>query len=167
MGLVRGTTFGRAHGAGIQFTPSDGFVCDSLDVDVGIDASVTDLRGFHFVFEFDPAAVEPVAVSAGSLVQGAGCGNFFVWLASPAGSDSVAVDGATLGCSVAGPGAILRLRFAKISHGTTSDLACRRGVLRDAQNHSIPFTCHAGSLTTCPPVALESRRWEGVKRLYR
>jgi hypothetical protein len=156
----------RSYGADVQFDPPAGFVCDTLDVDVTIDGSVTDLRGSTFVFEFDPAVVVPIAVGPGALVTGAGCGNFFTWLNAAAIGDSIAVDGATLGCSVAGPGSIVRVRFARVAYAQTSPLECRRGAMRNSLNQPIPFTCHPGTLETCPAVAVTSRRWGFVKRLY-
>ena len=125
LGGLLAAAAGPAAGAVIDFTPNPGFVCDTLDVDVTIDASVTDLRGFTFTFEFDPSVVLPIDVSAGPLETGAACGNFFTWVNAAAIGDSIYVDGATLGCSVAGPGSIIQLRFITVTHGATSPLTCR------------------------------------------
>jgi hypothetical protein len=158
---------GASRAADVTFDPSPGFVCDTLLVDVKIDASVTDLRGFTFVFEFNPAVVKPIAAVAGPLETGAACGNFFQWINAAAVGDSIYVDGATLGCSVAGPGSIIQLTFATLSHGATSSLQCRSGSMRNALNQDIPYTCHAGSLRTCPGIATEPQPWTRVKRLFR
>ena len=164
--VVAGAT-APASGAEVTFAPNPGFVCDELDVDVTIDASVTDLRGFTFVFEFDPTVVIPIAVVAGPLETGASCSNFFTWINATAIGDSIYVDGATLGCSVAGPGSIVRITFATVSHAASSALTCRRGSMRDASNQAIPYTCQPGVLTTCSPIGVEKYRWQSVKSLYR
>jgi hypothetical protein len=153
--------------ADLTFVPNPGFVCDTLVVEAQIDASVTDLRGFSFVFEFDPAVVTPVSVVAGGLETGAACGHFFQWINSATIGDSIWVDGATLGCSVAGPGSIVRMKFALVTHGAVSPLSCRSGVMRDALNQSIPHTCHPGTLVTCPAIGVEPSPWTRVKRVYR
>jgi hypothetical protein len=155
------------HTADLTFVPNPGFVCDTLVVDAQIDASVTDLRGFSFVFEFDPAVVTPVSVTAGPLVTGAACGNFFQWINSATVGDSIWVDGATLGCSVSGPGSIVRMKFALVTHSAVSPLSCRSGVMRDALNQSIPHTCYPGTLVTCPAIGTESVPWTRMKRVYR
>ena len=163
--VVGGSAATRA--ADVTFDPNPGFVCDTLLVNVKIDASVTDLRGFTFVFEFNPAAVTPIAVVAGPLETGAACGNFFQWINSAAIGDSIYVDGATLGCSVAGPGSIIQMTFATVAHAATSPLRCRSGAMRNALNQPIPYTCHAGTLQTCPGIAVEPQPWTRVKRLFR
>jgi hypothetical protein len=167
LGGLLATVTGPASSAVVDFTPDPGFVCDTLDVDVNIDASVTDLRGFTFVFEFDPSVVLPIAASAGALESGAACGNFFTWVNAAAIGDSIHVDGATLGCSVAGPGSIVQLRFITVTHGATSPLTCRSGSMRNALNQEIPYTCSPGALDTCPGIGVEARPWTSVTRLYR
>jgi hypothetical protein len=153
--------------ADLGFTPNPGFVCDTLTVDVTIDASVTDLRGFTFVFTFAPAAVHPIAVVAGPLVTGAACPNFLQWVNAAAIGDSIYVDGATLGCSVAGPGSIVQMTFARTTYNATSPIGCRSGSLRDALNQAIPYTCHVGLLKTCPAIGVAPQLWQQVKELYR
>lgn len=159
---------GLALGATIAFDPPGGeIVCDdTLAVDVTIDGTVADLRGFTFVFEFDPAIVAPVSATAGALVTGAGCPNFFVWLNAAAIGDSIALDGATLGCSVSGPGPIARLLFVGVGIGA-SGLGCRSGAMRDSQNAPIPFDCAPGVITHSCLTPVEPATWGRVKALYR
>lgn len=154
-------------GADVTFDPNPAFVCDTLTVDVNIDASVTDLRGFTFVFEFDPTVVAPIAVVAGPLETGAPCPSFFTWVNSAAIGDSIYVDGATLGCSVAGPGSIVRMTFVTVTHAASSALTCRSGSMRDALNQPIPYVCHPGIVETCPGIGVERQQWQTVKYLYR
>lgn len=157
----------RCHAADIHFVPNPGFVCDTLIVHATIDAGVTDLRGFSLVLTFNPAVVKPVAVTAGALVSGAPCGYFLQWLNAASIGDSIFVDAANLGCSAAGPGNILDIKFVLVAHGGTSPVQCRSGALRDALNQPIPYTCHPGVLETCSAIAVEQRPWTRMKRLYR
>jgi hypothetical protein len=156
-----------ASAADVTFDPDPAFVCDTLTVDVHIDASVTDLRGFTFVFDFDPTVVTPIAVVAGPLETAAACPNFFTWINAATIGDSIWVDAATLGCSVAGPGSIVRITFATVTHAASSALACRSGSMRDALNQPIPYVCHPGVVETCPGIGVDSAYWQTVKRLYR
>ncbi len=162
--------FGPATGAraavGFQFTPPSAVFCDSLLVDVTVDATVTDLRGFTFVFEFDPAKIVPTSVRRGALLDGAPCSSFLQWINAGAIGDSIYVDGALLGCSVAGPGSILRLRFEGVAQGA-SPLGCRRSTLRDALNQSIPHTCPDATCTYHCPIAIDEKAWTHLKRVYR
>lgn len=152
----------------LSFAPLHSTFCDTATVDVTVDAAATDLRGFSLVFEFDPNIVQPVSAARGALMTGAPCGSFLSWLNIAAVGDSIAVDGATLGCSMAGPGSILRFRFVPGAFTGTSPLRCRRGVMRDALNQSVPFTGMAGSLThPCVPIDVAPGSWTQIKRRYR
>jgi hypothetical protein len=151
---------------GFQLTPASGIFCDTLTVDVTVDASVSDLRGFTFVFEFDPTKIVPISVQRGPLVTGASCGSFFQWLNSAAIGDSIYADGALLGCSVNGPGSILRMKFVGVTQGT-SFLRCRSSTLRDSLNQNMPHTCPQVNVRySCTPIAVERNRWTSLKRIY-
>ena len=151
--------------AALGFDPLNGVIVDTLVVSVTIDASVTDLRGFTFTLEFDPSIVMPVAVTAGDLVLSAGCPNFVTWLNAASIGDSIVVDGATLGCSVAGPGDIVDLTFVGVGFGV-SPLQCRRSELRDSLNAAILHSCPDGTITRAL-VGVDRRSWGHIKRLFR
>ena len=151
--------------AALGFDPLNGIIVDTLVVSVTIDASVSDLHGFSMVLEFDPSIVIPIAVSAGDLIDGAVCPNFLSWLNATAIGDSIAVDGATLGCAVAGPGDIIDITFLGVGFGI-SPLECRRSELRNSLNVGIPHTCPDGTISRTL-IGLESKPWAAVKRLYR
>jgi len=151
--------------ADLTFAPQHSNILDTLVVSVSVDASVSDLRGFSWAIEFDPSIVMPIAVTAGSLVSGAACPNFINWLNIASVGDSIAVDGATLGCSVNGPGNIVDIKFVGVGFGI-SPLHWRRSELRDSLNMPIAHTCSDGSITRSP-VAVEVVPWGRVKRGYR
>ncbi len=166
--LILVATPALAQVANLEFVPAAGsFDCgESWVVDLMIDASVTDLHGASLVVEFDDAILVPLTVSAGTLVTGAACPNFFTWLNATTMGDSIAVDLANLGCAVAGPGSILRMTFEGYQQGIAF-VRCRSGVLRDSNNLDIPFTCTEASVDYRCPVADEAQAWGAVKASYR
>jgi len=150
------------------FAPPAGNLClDTLTVDLTVDAGAIDLRGFTLVLEFDPAHITPIAVTRGALMTGAACASFFSWINAAAIGDSILVDGATLGCSMTGPGSIVQVQFVHGPTQGTSPLRCRSGSFRNSLNQPQPYTCPDGSVTySCPvPVALPT--WGRMKHIYR
>lgn len=152
----------------ISFEPDSGnFDCyETWTVDVMIDASVTDLRGFSLVLEFDPTVITPYSVAAGGLVTGAACPNFFRWLNELSFVDTIEVDGANLGCSVAGPGSIITIVFHGYVEGT-SYLRCNGGLLRDGQNAPILFDCEEATVDYLCAVPSAGMSWSTMKTIYR
>jgi hypothetical protein len=156
-----------AQPAAVTFDPDDAaFTCeDTLTIAVHIDAAVTDLRGYSLVLAFASDVIAPLNVEPGELLVDAGCPYFFTWL-NPAAEDSLAVDAATLGCSVCGPGEIMRIEFAGVADGNTI-LSCGSGRLRDGDNEAIVHVCgEAAILFTCP-IAQQRYGWGTVKAWYR
>lgn len=152
----------------LSFAPLHSTFCDTATVDVTVDGAAADLRGFSLVFEFDPTIVQPISVARGALMTGAPCGSFLSWLNIAAVGDSIAVDGATLGCSMTGPGSILRFRFVPGAFTGTSPLRCRHGLLRDSLNQPVAFTSVAGSLMhPCVPIEVAPHTWSRVKTHFR
>ena len=151
----------------VGFEPvSQTFDCGEIyAVDIVIDA-VADLRGFSLVVGFDSDVIQPLSVTAGALVSGAACDHFLAWLNPGAVADSIAVDGATLGCSVAGPGAIVHLEFEGYLQGT-SDLAIGTARLRTAANDTIAVSVQAATIDYICPVAVTHVGWGALKSRYR
>jgi hypothetical protein len=155
--------------ATLSFSPLNGSttIGDTLTVQVTIDAvGPDDLQGFSFVLEFDPTVVSPASVGTGALVDSASCPNFFTWLNAAAVGDSIAVDVATLGCSVAGPGDLVELQFVGVNVGT-SPLQWRSVTLRDSLNVNIPTTCVDGTIDVQMAISVASRTWGRIKSDYR
>jgi hypothetical protein len=151
--------------AELSFDPLNGVILDTLVVSVTVDGSITDLHGFSWALEFDPSVVMPVAVNPGSLVANAACPNFLYWLNATSIGDSIVVDGATLGCAVDGPGAIVDITFIGVGFGV-SPLHWRRSEMRDSLNMPIVHPCTDGTITRSP-VAVEAVPWGRFKRWYR
>jgi hypothetical protein len=122
-------------------SPPDGQIgCDdTLQVDLSIDATVTDLRGYSFLLGYNEAVFTPVSVAVGPQAAAAPCDTFFVWNNPGAGDGTIDVDVGLLGCSLDGPGSILTMRFIGASDGT-GQISVVSGILRDSANQSIPFT---------------------------
>lgn len=151
--------------AGLTFT-CDPTSCafagsDTMDVYIGIDGTVTDMQGFSLTLEYDPSIVTPVAMELAGLTTGS-C--FFSFFPSAAGS-TIALDGAGLGCSVDGPGALVRLRFVGVSDGI-SPLTCQQSLLRDSQNAPITHTCPGTAIEYVNAVPVERTSWSLIKSRY-
>jgi hypothetical protein len=166
LAVVLNATAANAQPAAVTFDPpAVSLICgETVTIEVHVDASVTDLRGFSLVLAFDGSVINPVAVQAGSLLVDAACPYFLDWL-NPAESDSVSVDGATLGCSVSGPGAILTIEFEGIEDGSTT-LGCQEGRLRTGDNAPIEFDCGEAEIDVSCPVPSRQESWGTVKTWY-
>jgi hypothetical protein len=151
----------------ISFTPDDGqFQCgQTWTIDVMVDALATDLRGCSLVVQYDSNAIRPISVTAGSLVAGAACANFLYWF-GPSDADSVAVDVANLGCSVSGPGSVVRITFEGYAGGLSA-ITLRSGILRTGTNAPIPFTATGAQVRYDCAVGETASPWGSVKALYR
>jgi len=151
----------------ISFLPVDGqFQCgQTWAIDVMVDALATDLRACSLVIGYDNNAIRPLSVAAGSLVAGAACPNFLYWF-GPADADSVAVDVANLGCSVAGPGSVVRITFEGHAGGI-SPITLRRGLLRNGLNEPITFTSVDAVVRYDCAIRESTSPWGTVKALYR
>ena len=156
-----------AQPAALAWTPPAGsFNCGGTwTVDITTDAGTTDLRGFSLVLEFDNSVIAPLSVSVGPMVSGAACPNFLNWVATT-GADSLEVDVANLGCSVAGPGTILTVVFDGVLSGTSA-IGVRSGMLRTGSNAPIAFTSSAASVEYDCAVATEPMAWGALKAYYR
>lgn len=146
--------------------PSGNFQCgQTWTVDVTVDADATDLRGASLVVAFDSNVIRPLSVTAGALVAGAACPNFTHWF-GPATADSVAVDVATLGCSVAGPGSVARITFEGYAGGV-SPVTLRSALLRTGLNEPIPYTAVDAQVQYDCAVADERASWGALKSRFR
>ena len=150
----------------VSFDPPAGeFECnDTLVVSIVVDAAAVDLRGFSLEIGYDETIVEPIAVTAGDLLVGAACDHFVTWI-DPGNDGTLEVDGATLGCSVAGPGSIVSIEFAGVGEGS-SPLECLSGILRDGDNATLDYTCVPGTIQWTCPVPVEARAWGELKAIH-
>lgn len=154
-----------AQSSVLDLTPSNGsFTCGGTwSVTVEIDAGTSDLRGFSLVLEYDDQVIQPLNVYVGSLVSGAACPNFLNWVVV---GNTIEVDAANLGCSIAGPGAILTVVFEGWISGT-SDIQVLQGDLRTGTNESIAFSSVPASVDYDCAVATNPLSWGALKAWYR
>ena len=157
-----------AQPAIVSFDPAESDITcgETGTIEVHVDDSIDDLRGFSLILVFDPGLITPVSVQAGSLVTGAGCPHSLYWI-NPDGSGSIEVDGALLGCSIEGPGAILSIVFEAPEgiEGETA-LACQSVTLRDSQNADIPAECLEAIVEVSCPINTRQAVWGAVKALF-
>lgn len=166
IGIV--TTSALADPVGLSFEPASTEVgCDAArPIDVWIDETTTDLRGASLVMRFDPHVIRPVAVEEGQLFLDDPCPSFLRWNNSAAVGDSIFVDVAGLGCSVAGPGPIVRIWVTGVADGSTL-LWGTRVSLRDGANAPIPALWTPAHIIVACPVGTLSRSWAALKANYR
>jgi hypothetical protein len=143
------------------------FVGDPVIVDMTIDAATVGVRGFSLVGTFDSALLQLLDVEKGALLTGA-CPSVLYWNNALAIGDSVFVDGAGLGCSVDGPGAIVRLEFVAVAEGVAL-LDWRSGIMRDALNDDLlPLPpdlswCLSRAVRILGPIPAERSTWGRIK----
>ncbi len=141
--------------------------CDETGwIDLGVDAGAIDLRGLSVVLEFDPTVITPVGVDEGFLLAGDACPSFVRWIEGSAAGDSMSVDAAGLGCSVSGPGSLLRLYFRGVADGI-SPVHLRRVRLRTGSNLPIATTALDGALAVSCPVDILREGWGPLKSRFR
>ncbi|MBZ0268542.1 hypothetical protein K8I85_10335 [bacterium] len=160
----------------LSFDPLNGIItetvpAETLTVAITVDAGADTLKGFSMVLEFDPTYVQPISVTPGPLMSQAPCGTPVVlWLNSGAVGDSIAVDGAALGCDgMVGSGNMVEIQFVGVpSQYGISPLACRDIRLRNQYNDVLSFLCTPGTIEHRPVIiSTESATWGRVKALYR
>ncbi|RKZ15738.1 hypothetical protein DRQ53_08190 [bacterium] len=141
--------------------------CDEArPIDVWVDIEAADLRGVSLVLEFDPLLINPIAVEVGQLFTDAPCGSFLRWNNAAAVGDSIYVDVAGLGCSVQGPGAIVRIWVTGIADGSTL-IKVRSVILRDSVNQPIAAVWTPGHIIVACAVPVTDRSWATLKSAYR
>lgn len=152
--------------SGVTNPVGGGFICpNTILVDLNVDAAVVDLRGFSLTLSYDPAVLDPISVSAGSLVASASCANTLYWIDAATNDGSLEVDLALLGCSVNGPGSVLSIEFEGVGDGTTT-LQCSNSIFRDSANAEIPVSCLPVDISYSCPVPAAGHSWGMLKTSY-
>jgi hypothetical protein len=162
-----------AAGAALSFNPSSQVVpaAGTGTVSVEVDAAAADLQGFSLVVQVDSTVVRPVAVQPGALLQALvpPCDHVVYWLDPPdsvSSSTTVSFDGAGLGCSVDGPGAIADLEFECLREGI-SPVVFTAFDLRDSFNAGIPVTSTTFATIQCgEQISVRGESWGRVKARY-
>jgi len=160
-------------GVSLSFNPVSQVVplAGTGTVSVEVDAAAVGLRGFSLVVQVDSTVVRPTAVQSGALLQAlvSPCDDVVLWIDPPAplaSSTTVSFDGAGLGCSVDGPGAIADLEFECLKDGT-SPVVFTAFDLRDSLNVGIPVTSTSFATIQCGvPISVSGESWGRVKARY-
>jgi hypothetical protein len=144
----------------------NGDVC----VDVAIDGLVLGLTGFHILIDFDENLLDPTSVSAAGLMTsypGYPGTTVLYWSDTGQPSNSLLIDGAFLGGSVNGAGALVTICFHALSTGTTPlDFVVVE--FRDLDNNEILVGSVPGVIEIeSEPNNVEVMTWGAIKSRYR
>ncbi len=158
---------GTVHAATISYAPSASEInCnDLISIDVVVD-QIADLRGFTLEVEYDSTLLSLVSVDPGVDLIGAPCPYFFHPFPITTTMSAVQLDGATLGCSLAGPAVIATLTFVGSQDGIAI-IDCRSVDLRNSLNLMVAATCSNGIIQISCPVPTAASTWTTLKSRYR
>ena len=98
-------------------------------------------------------------------MDAATCANLVEWLDPGSNDGTLEVDLALLGCSVGGPGSVLRITFEGLGVGSSS-LDCAQAIFRDSLNGEIPVVCTPIDVTYGCPVSADAQSWGTLKSVY-
>ncbi len=112
------------------------FVFQEFQIEIAANDDVVGLMGYDVTISFDDSYLEVLAVEEGALPADSGLPTFFRWMNPGCGCDSVFVNGAILGNTVDGPGALFTITFRAIRAGTTT-IGIRRSDLRNGANERV------------------------------
>jgi len=111
-------------------------VFHEFQIEIAANEAIDGLMGYDVTVDFDDSYLEVLAVEEGALPANSGFGTFFRWMNPGCGCDSVYVNGAILGNTVDGPGALFTITFRAIRAGTTT-IGIRRSDLRNGANERL------------------------------
>ncbi|MBD3348876.1 MAG: hypothetical protein GF400_06730 [Candidatus Eisenbacteria bacterium] len=138
-------------------------------VEVAIDSMVRDLTGFHLLIDFDESVLDPTGVERAGLMTAYGDTGetALYWSDEGQPSDALFIDGAFLGGSVDGPGALVGLCFHAMSPGLTP-LDFIEVEFRDLENNEIPVGSVPGIVeVTTQGSSVERETWGAIKDRFR
>jgi hypothetical protein len=160
----------RAQGPTVAVYPDSIMVAhgSTFTLDIVVSADMTGLMGYDISVTFDGSVIHLQDATEGSLPATSGYETFFRWLNPPPPADSVHVNGAILGNTVDGPGALFTLEFIGYAPSTigTTDVIIAVSTIRDGVNQDIVHTVAHGWVQVSAPIATESVTWGAVKSLY-
>lgn len=136
---------------------------------VYVSTGVVDLMGYNVAVTFDSSVIEIVDVGEGPLMGTATDTTFFWWFGAGLKSDSVHVNGASLGATVDGPGELFTMTFKALTHGVvrTTNVRIALSELRDGTNHPIEHGRRHGFVAVEPTVRVEETTWGAIKERFR
>ena len=141
----------------------------TVTLEITISAETLELMGYNIAVVFNGDIIQLDSVNEGALPAGSGHTTFFHWLNPGTPTDSVHANGAILGTTVDGPGALIELEFTgnAPSSSRDTDVEIVFSVIRDGVNQDIVHSVAHGWIRVEPPVRVEESTWGRVKSRYR
>jgi len=127
---------------------------------------ITELMGWDITVTFDPAVIEIQSVDEGWLPTTSSDTTFFWWFDQGAGTGTVHVNGAILGTTVDGPGALFSITFEALSVDAETDVDIVFSELRNGVNESIAHHTRSGYVKVDKSVSVRSATWGAIKKRY-
>ncbi|MCD4690922.1 cohesin domain-containing protein, partial [bacterium] len=123
----------------VSLAPSPLEACGEFTIDVVVNDEVLGLTGYDLLIDFDETILSVVGVDEGALPAGYAGETFFYWTDSGTVSNALLINGAVLGGSIDGPGALASITFMGNADGSTL-LDFLMVDCRDIDNVPIPMT---------------------------
>lgn len=166
------SSIGSAHGQTMLSVEPESTVVSTgtfFSLAINLSADATELMGYNVVIRFDPTVIRVVAVEEGTLPQTSGFTTFFRWLNAATASDSLRVNGAILGNTVAGPGELFTIHFQglDLTSERTSPVAFVYSDVRNGMNQTLEHITRDGVVTVLRPVPVVPTNWGELKSWYR
>ncbi len=141
----------------------------SLTLEITISAETIELMGYNIAVVFNGDIIRLDSVNEGALPVFSGHTTFFDWLNPGTPTDSVHVNGAILGTTVDGPGAVIRLELTGHALNDIRETVVEIvfSVIRDGVNQNIVHSVAHGWVRVEPPIRVEETSWGRVKSRYR
>ncbi len=127
---------------------------------------VEDFLGLSLVLGFDPAVIMPTGISSGSALEAAPCPAFLEWVNPDGFTDTIAIDAALLGCTVAMDGPVVCITFEGIASGESA-LEWLEYEVRDGQNENVPVLTTGGTVLFDSAVSTTPLPLDLLKASYR
>jgi len=139
-------------------------VYETCELSVVVNGEILGVTGYDLLIEYDAMVVEPVAVTQGDLHDGYGGETFLYWDIDD--QNRLLINGAFLGGTVDGPGALVIIEFMGLADGT-SPVDFGDCELRDLENAGISTDWVGATIDVMGAVPAEARTWTAVKALFR
>ena len=141
-------------------------VDDTFELNIQINGEITDLMGYSFTIWFQDMVLTVLNVSEGALPFYSGYQTFFEWTNQGAVTNTISVNGAILGNTVSGPGALCTVTFQAIETGSAG-IHFIESDLRDEVNNSIAHATKSGMVYVDWTIMANTGTWGAIKNLYR
>lgn len=139
---------------------------ETFEMQIVVNADVSDLMGFNFTVWYDTLVLSIQAVGEGSLPDDSGYHTVFSWMNQGEKTNLISVSGAILGNTVDGPGVLCTLTFRAELLGV-SGIHIVASDLRDGVNSSISHTVCSGVVFVDWTIPVVPVTWGVIKHGFR